>query len=264
MKKLTLLLILCFTFSCATVPITGRKQLILVSNQEILALSNQNYKDVLKDSKLSNNTAEVQRLRRIGDNIVKAVEKYLTSINQLDLLEGYNWEFNLIESKEMNAWAMPGGKVAFYTGILPVCATDDGIAVVMSHEIAHALAQHGNERMSQQMMAQYGGVALDVAMQNQPAHTRNMAMAAFGVGTQVGILLPYSRTQESEADELGLYFMTLAGYNPDEAPKFWERMTKQGGSQPPEMLSTHPSHETRIKELKENIPKVKAFAKNFK
>ncbi|GAA4826410.1 M48 family metallopeptidase [Algivirga pacifica] len=247
--------------ACTSVPITGRKQLTFIPNDQILSLSKQSYRDVLKDSKLSTNELQVQRLRKIGNRISSAVEQYLKSVGREDLIKGYVWEFNLIESDQLNAWAMPGGKVAFYTGILPVCKNDDGIAVVMSHEIAHAIAQHGNERMSQQQIQQGSALVLDAAMMNKSPETRALAMTAFGLGSQVGIMLPYSRKHESEADELGLYFMALAGYNLQEAPKFWERMAATGGGAPPELLSTHPSHSTRIKNMEKNIPKAEAFAK---
>ncbi|MEH0154329.1 M48 family metallopeptidase [Limibacter armeniacum] len=261
MKKLFLIVLLLWMGGCSKVPITGRNQITLVSNSEILALSQQNYKEVLKESKLSNDADKVAQLRKIGNKISAAVEEYLKSKGKGEILQGYKWEFNLIESEQQNAWAMPGGKVAFYTGILPVCKNEDGIAVVMSHEIAHAIAQHGNERMSQQMVAQGLGTALDVALANQSSQTRSAAMAAFGAGAQVGVLLPYSRKQESEADILGLYFMAMAGYNLDEAPEFWKRMAGSGGQAPPEILSTHPSNETRIKQMEENIPKAREYAK---
>jgi predicted Zn-dependent protease len=158
---------------------------------------------------------------------------------------------------------MPGGKVAFYTGIMPICKDDNGVAVVMSHEIAHAIAQHGNERMSQQLTTQMGGVALQVAMQDQPAQTQALAMTAFGVGSQVGVLLPFSRTHESEADKMGLYFMTLAGYDPYEAPRFWERMNAGAGGSPPEFLSTHPNPSTRIANMQQWIPEALAYKAKY-
>jgi predicted Zn-dependent protease len=177
-------------------------------------------------------------------------------------IKNYKWEFNLIESEEVNAWCMPGGKVVFYTGILPVTQTEAGIAVVMGHEIAHAVAEHGNERMSQSLIAELGGIALSEAVKNEPAQTQQLWFAAYGLGATVGVLLPFSRTQESESDRLGLIFMAMAGYNPQEAVNFWKRMAAQkGGNAPPEFLSTHPADETRIKDLQNEIPEAMKYYK---
>ena len=177
-------------------------------------------------------------------------------------LKGFQWEFNTVESEEANAFCMPGGKVVFYTGILPICQDEAGVAVVMGHEVAHAIAKHGNERMSQGLVQQFGGVALSVALSDKPAQTQQLFQTAYGVGSQVGVMLPFSRLQESEADELGLIFMAMAGYDPHEAPKFWERMSaKSSGGAPPEFLSTHPSHETRIRKLNKAIPKAMEYYK---
>ena len=201
-------------------------------------------------------------VKRVGKNIQEATTKFLTEKGYGELLKGYEWEFNLIESDQVNAFCMPGGKVAFYTGILPYCKDEVGVAVVMGHEVSHAIAEHGNERLSQQLVQQLGGVALAVAVNEKPAETQALCMAAYGVGTQYGVMLPFSRKHESEADELGLYFMALAGYNPTEAPKFWERMSKSGGQKPPEFLSTHPSDETRISDLNAHMPKAMEYYKN--
>ncbi len=264
MKRIILFIpILLFCLNCSTVPLTGRKQLAFIPSSQINSLASQNYQEVLKESKLSNNQQQVEMIRRVGNRIVAAVEKYLTIENQKEIIDGFKWEFNLIESEQVNAWCMPGGKVAFYTGIMPICKDDNGVAVVMSHEIAHAIAQHGNERMSQQLTAQMGGVALQVAMQEQPAQTQQLAMTAFGVGSQVGVLLPFSRTHESEADKMGLYFMTLAGYDPYEAPRFWERMNAGAGGNPPEFLSTHPNPSTRIANMQKWIPEALAYKAKY-
>jgi predicted Zn-dependent protease len=193
-------------------------------------------------------------VKRVGRRIQGAVEKYMTDNNFRHQLEGYQWEFNLVESKEVNAWCMPGGKVVVYTGILPVAKDENGLAVVMGHEIAHAVAKHGNERMSQGLLTELGGVALSVALRDKPQQTQRLFMNAFGVGAQVGVLLPFSRTHESEADHLGLIFMAMAGYDPHGAVTFWERMAQQGGSKPPEFLSTHPSDQTRINKIKAELP----------
>jgi predicted Zn-dependent protease len=169
-----------------------------------------------------------------------------------------------VEENTVNAWCMPGGKVVVYTGLLPVALNDDGLAVVMGHEIAHAIANHGNERMSQGLAAQAGGVALSVALSNKSPETQNLFLKAYGVGANVGAMLPFSRLHESEADEMGLILMAMAGYNPDEAIKFWERMDKATqGQAPPEFLSTHPAHSTRIQNLKKAIPKARAYATKY-
>ena len=264
MKRIILFIpILLFCLNCSTVPLTGRKQLAFIPSSQINSLASQNYQEVLKESKVSNNQQQVEMIRRVGNRIVEAVEKYLTIENQKEIIDGFKWEFNLIESDQVNAWCMPGGKVAFYTGIMPICKDDNGVAVVMSHEIAHAIAQHGNERMSQQLTAQMGGAALQVALQEQPAQTQQLAMTAFGVGSQVGVLLPFSRTHESEADKMGLYFMTLAGYDPYEAPRFWERMNAGAGGSPPEFLSTHPNPSTRIANMQKWIPEALAYKAKY-
>ena len=200
-------------------------------------------------------------IKRCGARIQKAVETYFESKNASSQLAGYEWEFNLIESKEVNAWCMPGGKVAFTPGILPVCKDETGVAVVMGHEVAHAIAKHGNERMSQAMLAQYGSVALDAALANNSAGTRQMAAMAFGLGAQFGALLPFSRKQESEADHLGLVFMAMAGYDPQAAVPFWQRMAEGGGGKPPEFMSTHPSDDTRIANLKKLMPEAMKYYK---
>ena len=177
-----------------------------------------------------------------------------------DRKKDYDWEFNLVESKDVNAWCMPGGKVVFYTGILPYTRNEDGVAVVMGHEIAHAVAAHGNERMSHMLAVQFGGLALSVALAQRPGETQGLWMAAFGLGAQVGLLLPFSRLHEYEADRLGLTFMAMAGYDPREGVKFWERMAqKQGGKKPPEFMSTHPSDEKRIANIKQLIPEVMPY-----
>lgn len=202
-------------------------------------------------------------VKNVGTKIQHAVEQFMTKNKMADALEGYNWEFNLIQDDAMvNAWCMPGGKVAFYTGIMPICQDETGVAVVMGHEVAHAIGNHGRERMSQGLVQQMGGVALAVAMQDKPEETQALFFAAYAVGTTYGAMLPYSRLHESEADKLGLIFMAMAGYDPQEAPKFWERMAGQsGGSQPPEWMSTHPSHESRIQALNEYMPTAMKYYK---
>ncbi len=247
-------------YACTTVPITGRKQLTGVpgapDSQEIIAMSSDTYSHLMDSVKLSTDQEQVSRVKRVGDRIKGAVEKYLTQNGYEELLQGFNWEFNLIEDDEMvNAWAMPGGKVAFYTGIMPICKDDIGVAVVMGHEVAHAIAKHGEERINQTYAKQVGMTVGAIALGENPGVAEKLIYQSVGYGSDLG-LLSFSRTHESEADELGIVFMAIAGYDPQEAPKFWERMSaNSGGNQPPEFLSTHPSHETRIERLNEAMPK---------
>jgi predicted Zn-dependent protease len=250
--------ILFFSFvaiSCRSVPLTGRSQLNIIPDSEMLSMSFQQYDEFIKTNKLSADVNNTNMVKRIGFNVQNAVQRYFAENKMSDRLKGYNWEFNLIESEEVNAWCMPGGKVVVYTGILPLTQDEAGLAVVMGHEIAHAIAEHGNERMSQILLTQLGGLALSEALSSEPQQTQDLWLGVYGLGAQVGVLLPYSRTHESEADRLGLIFMAMAGYNPNVAVNFWERMAamKQGQA-PPEFLSTHPSDKTRIEDIKKNLP----------
>jgi predicted Zn-dependent protease len=248
--------------ACSSVPITGRSQLNLVSSSEMQTMSYTEYDKFLKENKLSTNKQQTEMVKRVGVKIQKAVEQFMVEQNLSYRLNGYKWDFNLVESKEVNAWCMPGGKVVVYTGLLPVTQNETGLAVVMGHEIAHAIAEHGNERMSQGLLAEMGGAALDAALAQKPEQTRALWMTAFGAGVQVGALLPYSRLHESEADHLGIIFMAMAGYDPNQALAFWERMAaNSGGQAPPEFLSTHPSDETRINKIKENLPEAMKYYK---
>jgi predicted Zn-dependent protease len=241
-------------FACAEVPITHRQSLHLVPESELLALSFQQYDEVLKKSKLSNDREKVQAVQRVGKKIATAAESFLAESGRKNEIKEYNWDFNLIEDdKVVNAWCMPGGKVAVYTGILPYTKNDTGLAVVMGHEVAHAIAGHGNERMSQALLANMGGMALSAALSDKPSQTRELAIAAFGMGANIGFLLPYSRLHENEADRIGLILMARAGYDPREAVPFWERMNEKGGAQPPEFISTHPAPQSRIDNLKRHI-----------
>jgi predicted Zn-dependent protease len=261
-KVISLVMVVTVLYSCATVPVTGRKQLSLVSSDEINAMSAQQYKEVVAKGPLSTNKEQTEMVKRVGVRIQKAVEQYMASKGASAQLAGFNWEFNLIQDdKTVNAWCMPGGKVAFYTAILPVCKDELGVAVVMGHEVAHAIANHGAERMSQGLLAEFGMSTLGAAMGQNPTATQQIFMQAVGMGTNVG-MLKFSRSHESEADHMGLIFMAMAGYDPSSAPKFWERMaTLSGGAQPPEFLSTHPSHETRIKDLEGWIPEAMQYYK---
>lgn len=267
-KSLRRSLLVLFTVSllllsaCSTNPVTGRKQLTLIPAGEMLGMSFSQYDQFLKENKLSNDQQSTQMVKRIGQRIQKSVETYATEKGWANQLNGYKWEFNLVEDKQVNAWCMPGGKVVVYTGILPVTKDETGLAVVMGHEIAHAVAEHGNERMSQGLLANLGGAALQEAVKNKPEQTQALWMTAFGLGAQFGVLLPFSRSQESEADQMGLIFMAMAGYDPAQAVTFWERMAaNKGGQAPPEFMSTHPSDETRIADIKKLLPEALKYYK---
>ncbi|MDF1570417.1 MAG: M48 family metallopeptidase [Bacteroidales bacterium] len=252
-------ILLALTVSCSNVPLTGRKQFTAIPSSQMQELSADSYSQVLSEQQLSDNTAYVNAVTRVGKKVVAAVEEYLLMNGLEARIDDFNWRFNVLESEEVNAWCMPGGQIAFYEGIMPICGDDNGIAIVMGHEIAHAIAKHGNERMSQQMLISMGGVALSEALETEKEATQQLALLAFGVGTQLGVSLPYSRTHESEADELGLYFMAMAGYDPRTAPAFWERMEQAGGARPPEFLSTHPDPLNRVQHLHEMMPKAMEY-----
>ena len=257
-----LILVLAFIAGCSTVPLTGRKQVNFIPASEMLSMSYQQYGDFLKTNKLSTNQQQTLMVKNVGTKIQHAVEQFLTQKGLADRLQGYKWEFNLVESSEVNAWCMPGGKVVVYTGIMPIVQDDTGLAVVLGHEIAHAIAEHGGERMSQGLIAEAGGMALDAALQSKPEQTKALWMSVYGVGAQYGALLPYSRTHESEADHLGLIFMAMAGYDPHAAITFWGRMAQaSAGKAPPEFLNTHPSDQTRIDDLKKELPEALTYYK---
>jgi predicted Zn-dependent protease len=259
--KIFIILALCFLLAaCATVPLTERRSLHLVSDSELLSLSVDQYTKTLKESKLSQDPQKVQMVKKVGEKIAQATADLLKEKGLESEIQNYHWEFTLIDDpKTVNAWCMPGGKVAVYTGILPIAGGETGLAVVMGHEIAHAIAKHGNERMSQGLLVQLGGVGLSVALGTNAGLTQDIFMQAYGVASQVGVLLPYSRLQESEADHIGLILMAKAGYDPREAIPFWERMNKEGGSRPPEFLSTHPAPESRIDNIKALIPEAMKY-----
>ena len=249
---------------CATVPLTGRRQLSLVPESEVISLSLTEYDKFIKSNKLSTDKNKMALVKRVGERISKAVEAYMTQAGLSQNLDGYKWEFNLVEDQTVNAWCMSGGKVVVYTGLLPLTLSESGLATVLGHEISHAVARHGSERMSSQMLLQLGSTALSSAMATKPAETRNIVMTAFGIGTQVGVVLPFSRDNEYEADYMGLIFMAMAGYDPNESIPFWERMSKQGGQKPPEFLSTHPVDANRIARLKEKMPDAMVYYKKVK
>lgn len=259
-NNLLLVLVAALFTGCALNLVTGRNQLSLINESEVQLMAVSQYRTFLTENKvLSSNNRDAAMVDRVGARISSAITKYYNNKGQQSVIEGYNWEFNTVEDKSANAWCMPGGKVVVYTGLLPITQTETGLAIVMGHEIAHAIAKHGSERMSQAMMQQLGGMALQVAVAQKPQETQNMFLQAYGIGSQIGAVLPWSRQQETEADQYGLIFAAMAGYNPQEAIPFWERMASAGGGSPPEFLSTHPSDVTRIRKLKQFMPEAMKY-----
>jgi predicted Zn-dependent protease len=246
--------------ACQPVPLSGRRQLDLISDAQLLEASNQSYQHLLDSARVITDTPSSEMVQRVGERIGLAVREYLRGQNLAERLEGYQWQFTLFDDTMVNAFAMPGGKVGVFEGILAVSQDDSGLAVVMAHEIAHVVAQHGSERLSQLLLVQLGGVALDVALQNKPHQTQQLFLAAFGLGAQVGILLPYSRLHEREADKLGLVFMAMAGYNPVTAVDFWKRMAAaQPAGALPGFLQTHPPYEERVDAIAQFLPQAKRY-----
>jgi predicted Zn-dependent protease len=232
----------------------------------MVAMGFTEYKKFITEHQAVSGTSEATMVATVGQKIAAAATKYLQSRKNGERIAGYKWEYNLINSPEVNAWCMPGGKIVVYTGILPYTQTEAGLATVVAHEVSHAVARHGNERMSQALLAQAGGMALDVYLQQNPSQSSDLYRQAYGAGVTVGALLPFSRLQESEADEMGLIFMAMAGYDPNEAVSFWQRMRTAGGggSKPPEFLSTHPSDETRIANIKKLMPTAMRYYTKYK
>ncbi|MCW3124225.1 MAG: family peptidase [Flavipsychrobacter sp.] len=261
MKKVILalcMLLVWGSFSECKKNANGRRTLNLVDDATVLSLSNSQYSTFLAANPPLQGTDDVARVNRVGAKLTAAVAQYLSSVNKSDLINGYQWEFNLVNNSEVNAWCLPGGKIVVYTGILPLMQSDADLAVVMGHEIAHAVLKHGNERMSDQLLVQYGGEALSVMLSSKPAETQALFNSAYGVSTTLGVLA-FSRKQESEADEFGLYFMAMANYDPNNAVTFWQRMAAQSTSSTPVFLSTHPSDETRIQNIKDLLPKALTY-----
>lgn len=237
--------------SCHRNAITGRNQLNLIPEAEVQAMAFTQYKEFMTTNPaVPAGNKDAVMVKRVGDNIITAIKKYYAEKGLSKELESFQWEVNLVNNKEPNAWCMPGGKIVVYTGILPLTQNEAALAVVMGHEVAHALARHGNERMSHGLFQQMGGLALSAAISSKPAETQNLFMTSYGIGTNIGAILPFSRKNELEADKLGLMFSALAGYDPRESIHFWQRMAKaSGGNKPPEFLSTHPADQTRIDAL---------------
>jgi predicted Zn-dependent protease len=264
MKKITIsaALVIATLFACHKNAVTGKSSLTLVPESELIQMSNSEYDKFLAEHPpLPASDERVQMVRRCGARIQKSVEQYYAEKKLTSDLAGFQWAFNVVDEKPVNAWCMPGGKVVVYTGLLPVTGDEQSLAIVMGHEIAHAIARHGNQRMSQGLLVQVGGAALSIAMSQKPQLTQQLFQQAYGVSTTLGVL-SYSRKQESEADKMGLIFAAMGGYNPEAAVGFWQRMSeKSGGQAPPELLSTHPSDKKRIKDLQDFMPEAKKYYK---
>lgn len=267
MRKSVLILsvlLLVLLMACSQNPFTGKSDLNFVSNDQIFPSAFQQYNQFLKENKVIKGTADAQRVVTVGQKIKMAAEKYLNAKGYQGYLNGYAWEYNLVDSKEVNAWCMPGGKIVVYSGILPITKDEAGLATVMGHEVAHALLNHGAQRMSAAQLQQLGAAGVSVAASGQSTATQEILMQAYGIGSEVGGMLPFSRKHETEADEVGLTLMAIAGYNPDKAIEFWQRMeANSGGGAPPEFLSTHPAGATRIAHIKSITANAKAEAAKF-
>ena len=263
MKKIVVLFTVLLFVECSTVPITGRKRMNFVSDAQVLPASFAQYKGFLEENKLSTNKEMTNQIKEVGKNISAAVDRFMRANNMAAEADAYQWEFNLVEDKTVNAWCMPGGKVVFYTGIMPICDNVNGVAAVMGHEVAHAFAKHGQERMSISQGTQIGGLLLALGTSNSDPQKQQLWNTAFGIGSGLGSL-KFSRTHEQEADRLGLVFMIMAGYEGTEAAEVWVRMSKNsGGKSQPEILSTHPSNESRINDLKTYLPTAKQLAAKY-
>ena len=261
-KKAVLTIVILFVAdACKTNPFTGKSTLNFYPNSQIFPSAFAQYDEFLKENKVVKGTADAQKITKVGQRIAAAAERWFNANGYPGYLKDYRWEYNLVDDKTMNAWCMPGGKIVFYTGILPICEDEAGIAVVMGHEVAHALANHGSQRMSASTLQQLGAVAGNVAIQDP--QTLALFKQEYVIGSEVGVMLPFSRSHETEADKIGLQLMVIAGYDPDVAPELWKRMKAQGGAAPPEFLSTHPSNDTRISNLTQWAPMAKEEAKKF-
>lgn len=262
MKKLMLILVVFLAIgACKTNPFTGKSTLNFYPNSQVFPMAFAEYDQFLESNKVVTGTSEAQMITKVGQRIASAAERWLDANGHPGYLNGYKWEYNLVKDETVNAWCMPGGKIVFYTGILPITQNETGVAVVMGHEVAHALADHGAQRMSASTMQQIGAVAGNIAIQDQ--ETLGLFNQAYGIGSQLGVMLPFSRSHETEADRIGLQIMAIAGYNPEEAAELWRRMKAAGGEAPPEFMSTHPSNDTRINNLTAWAPAAKQEARKF-
>ncbi|MCG1036703.1 M48 family metallopeptidase [Polaribacter sargassicola] len=264
MKKIIVLILTVLVFvECSTVPITGRKRVNLVSDAQVLPTSFAQYSTFLEENKLSTNKEMTNQIKSVGKNISEAVDRFMRANNMVEEADAYKWEFNLVDDKTVNAWCMPGGKVVFYTGIMPICDNVNGVAAVMGHEVAHAFAKHGQERMTSSYGQEIGTLLVALGTSNKDPQTQAIWNTAYGVTSGLG-MLKYSRVHEQEADRLGLIFMIMAGYDGTEAAEVWVRMSQNsGGSSTPEILSTHPSNESRIEDLKTYLPTARKYAAQY-
>lgn len=262
-KFYTSFLLLLFIFGCGQNPFTGKSTLALVPNSQILPMSFEQYNKVLEENEIVKEGEQAQMIERVGYKLANASERWLAKKGYPNYTDNYKWEFSLIKDDQVNAWAMPGGKVAFYTGIMPIAKNEAGVAAIMGHEIAHALANHGQQRMSAGQIQQAVGAVGMIAL-GDDEESQQLFSTAYGIGSQVGVMLPFSRKHETEADRIGIKLMAIAGYDPDEAADLWRRMKEQsGGGGPPQFLSTHPSNDERINNLEKWSDDAKAVAREF-
>jgi predicted Zn-dependent protease len=264
MKQIAILLVITLLFvACSTVPITGRSRVNLVSDSQVLPASFSQYKGFLADNKLSTDKQMSNQVKNVGAKISEAVDRFMRANSMISEADSYKWEFNLVDDKTINAWCMPGGKVVFYTGIMPICANENGVAAVMGHEVAHAFAKHGQERMTSSYGQQIGSLLVALGTSGNSEESQQMWNTVYGVGSGLG-MLKYSRVHEQEADRLGLVFMIMAGYDGTEAAEVWVRMSENSnGKSQPQILSTHPSNAARIQDLRTYLPTAKMYAAKY-
>lgn len=244
---------------CSSVPLTGRSRVMLVSDADVLSSSLSQYSEYMKTATPSTNTAGKAMVQRVGKNIAAAAEKFMADNGMAEDLANYSWEFNLVKDSELNAFCMPGGKIVVYDGLLSLVSSDADLAVVVGHEVAHAVAKHSAERLSQQMLAQYGAIALNTVLSTKTEAAQQLGQTVYGLGAEYGVMLPFSRKHESEADYMGVIFMAMAGYDPSTAVTFWQKMAATGQNSVPAILSSHPSDAKRIKDLQKNLPKAQEY-----
>lgn len=246
---------------CGNVPLTGRKQILLVSDQEVYQAGLVQYDEYIKGASLSTDSGKTKMVRSVGQKLAAATEKYLKANGFASELDNLAWEFNLVKDTQVNAFCMPGGKIVVYEGLLKICSSDDELAVVVGHEVAHAVAKHSNERISQQLLTEYGAQVVGQALNKKSESIQKIGNTVYGLGAEYGVTLPFSRKHESEADYMGLIFMTMAGYNPSTSITFWQKMSASGGASIPEFMSTHPSDATRISDIQKYLPELEKYKK---
>ena len=247
--------------SCASVPLTGRKRVMLVSDSEVLSSSLTQYSEYMKSATKSSSTTGQAQVERVGKKIATATEKFMKDNGLSDDVANFSWEFNLVKDDELNAFCMPGGKIVVYDGLLKLATSDAELATVIGHEVAHAVAKHSSERLSQQMIAQYGAYILSAALSTKSEAAQTLGQQVYGLGAEYGVMLPFSRKHESEADYMGLIFMAMAGYDPATAVTFWEKMAAASTTTVPAILSSHPSDAKRIADLKANLSTAEQYYK---